>query len=1036
MAVMLENLLKNSIGEQIEHTGDINIPVEEICTDSRQVTQGALFVAIPGTQASGTQFIEQALRRGASAAVVPQEELAELETTLVPTGFPLIPVPDTRLFAGAAADILYNHPSKHLELIGITGTNGKTTITWLLEAIFHQAHKNPGVIGTINCRYNGCETPASLTTPDAVSLQKGLADMRDAGVDACLLEVSSHALEQQRVAGCRFKAAIFTNLSRDHLDYHRDMDAYFQAKKLLFTRYTPEFSIINLDDRFGRRLVRELEEQGIRHVTFGINTGDIHAEEISADLSGIRALIKTPSGKFNIDSHLVGIHNLSNILAAAAAAHCLGIEHDAISRGISRLENVPGRLEPVNIGKDIRAFIDYAHTPDALEKVLSALKDLTPGRLVTVIGCGGDRDRGKRPIMARVAASISDKVFLTSDNPRTEPPHDILDDMIAGLDIFSTRAEVRVIPDRAVAIREAVCSLKKQDCIIVAGKGHEDYQIIGRDKIPFDDRKEVLKASRCISAAESAENSAEQPISSPLYPKLTLADVAEAAGAVSVKGNSDSRFTGISTDTRTLKTGELFWALRGENFDGNRFSETALKAGASGAVIDEAALEYLDIDTLTAIPGDPCIIVVRDTLEALGEFARFFRKKLDYKVAGITGSCGKTSTRSLVAFVAATMYPVAETRGNFNNLIGLPLSMLSASAGTMWGIFEMGMNQPGEMHRLCSISMPDIGIITNIRKAHLEGLGTLKAIAEQKWELWKALPEHGTAIINLDDRLVVQGARYLKCASIVGWSMKSKEVLNMQEVISYSPAKSHGSSIPDTLVTCDSWQPDGSGTRIVCTITGKEGKSRKLTIRLPLPGEANVQNALAAVAAGIAMNIPLEQITQGLEKASGVPGRLEYVPLANGWVIISDFYNANPASMAAALSTLAVYAGTRRRVAILGDMLELGAEAETLHQELGISAADAGVDLLLAAGEYAREIAAGACRAGLPDAGIRLFPDTDALCEWLKDRAVTLIPENAALLVKGSRGMRLEQAVSIIENIAGGRSEKASPASLKTGGNA
>ncbi len=1026
---MLENLLKCSLGARFEGAGRFEIPVEEICVDSRKVRQGSLFVAISGHKCRGSDFIEQALRRGASAAVVPQEELAELDT-LVPPGFPLIPVDDTRFFAGMAAAELHGHPSKHLKLIGITGTNGKTTITWLLESIFGEAGMSPGVIGTITNRFSGSEMPSALTTPDSVTLQKSLAKMRESGADSCLLEVSSHALKQQRVAGCHFKAALFTNLSRDHLDYHKDMEDYFQAKKLLFTRYKPEYTIINIDDPYGRRLAHELEAEGMEPLTFGIDRGDIRASSIHIDLHGIRALIETPSGQVQISSRLVGAHNLSNILAASAVSFCLDIAPDAISKGIHAVESVPGRLEPVENEYGLKIFVDYAHTPDALEKVIKSLVGLTPGRVVTVAGCGGDRDRGKRPLMAEVAAGLSSETIFTSDNPRTEEPVSILMDMAEGIDPIRCRSRVRVIPDRYAAIESAVKNIDKDDCLLIAGKGHEDYQLVGDKRLHFDDREAVQAACASLAKGAGPVASVYAGADSHLYPVLRLSDVSAGAEAINVYGNSDRHFRALSTDTRKLGHGELFWALRGENFNGNRFVPSALEAGASGAVMDEQALEYLDPEGLSEKYG-ACIIVVKDTLRSLGRFASFYRKRMGFRVAGITGSCGKTSTRALVSQVASTMYPAAATMGNFNNLIGLPLSMISAPPGTVWGVFEMGMNQRGEMKRLCEISSPDVGIITNIREAHLEGLGTVEAIAAEKWELWKALPAHGTAVLNLDDSLVVRGAlQHLKCARIIGWSMKTggmSDMLKQTSEIYEGTSLERAAELADTVVTCDSWKPVGSGTEVVCTVSSREGESRRLVINLPLPGEANVHNALAAVAAGVAMNIPLDQIAEGLENAAGVPGRLEYARLANGWIIIADFYNANPASMEAALSTLAVYAGRRRKVAVLGDMLELGERSAELHRRLGASAVEAGVDLLLAAGEFAQEIARGACDAGMPAAGIRTFPHTEDLCEWLRDRAVTLLPDDGAMLVKGSRGMRLERAVDIIEELAGGRAKVPSP---------
>ncbi len=1022
MRYMLGELLKNTLGDQFEYRQEYDIPVADICMDSRQVRQGAIFVAIPGSRVRGSAFLGQAVERGASAAVVPQEELASIDVTLMPPDFPVIPVSDVRYFVGCAADLIYDHPSDRLSLIGITGTNGKTTVSWLLESILHSAGMNPGVIGTISQRFAGRQRPSDLTTPDAISLQRKLAEMVDSGVDSCLLEVSSHALDQKRVAGCRFAIALFTNLSRDHIDYHRCMEDYYQAKKLLFTQYAPESIVINTDDSYGARLVEELAELGRSPVTYGIGGAMVAPEHYSMELSGIQAVIRTPSGSYSVRSRLVGLHNLSNILAAAAVAHVLGIDHHAVSRGIESVSSVPGRLERVDVPDGYMVLVDYAHTPDAMEKVLHNLRELASNRLIVVAGCGGDRDRGKRPLMAQGVAAMSDVAFFTSDNPRTEAPKEILHDMVDGIDTVRVRSHIHVVPERYEAIRQAVSEVQEGDCLLIAGKGHEDYQIIGSSKRAFDDRQVVRHAFDLKLYAESETvpavcADAAGPVSySEVAQDITMAQVAQGMGAVSMTGPRAMLYTGLCTDTRNIRPGQLFWALRGENFNGNRFAASALAAGACGVVIDSSGLGFLNPNDYT----DKCIITVRDTLKALGDFASWFRRQYGYRVFGITGSCGKTTTRSLISAVASTMYPVAETMENFNNLIGLPLSMLSARPETVWGVFEMGMNQPGEMARLCRISQPDIGLITNIGAAHLERLGSLEGVAAQKWELWKAIPEHGAAVVNLDDPLVLQGLKHLRCKRILGWTLGFGDKDIMNKIADTYLGGQAGPETFETVVTCDSWRPDGAGTEVVCTISRNDGSSEQLSIKLPLLGEANVQNAIAAVAAGAALHVPLDQIRQGLQDASGVPVRLEYRELANHWLVIMDFYNANPTSMKAALATLSVWAGQRRKVAILGDMLELGDHSVRLHRELGTTTAAAGVDMLLVAGRFASEVAAGARAAGMPEAGIKIFPHTEDMCAWLRDRAVTVIPDRAALLVKGSRGMRLEDAVDVIEQVAGG----------------
>ncbi len=471
-----------------------DVKIRGISADSRQVKQGYIFVAIPGTKFDGRQFINDAVEKGASALLMPSQDVHRYVKT-VPGALPVIGVDDPRLSTGLLASAFYGNPSEKMALIAITGTNGKTTITYFLEGIFSKAGLNPGVIGTINQRHCGMEVPSELTTPDAIKLQEILANMLKQGVKAVALEVSSHAIDQQRISGCCFAASVFTNLGRDHLDYHQDMEQYFQAKVKLFLEYPSDTAIINIDDFYGRRLWEIVKR---KKISYGLSPeAEVRPEFQSINIDGITGKLATPKGPVFIKSKLIGLHNLYNILAAVAASITLGIDPDHIQTGIETIMRIPGRLDPVHTPHGVTALVDYAHTPDALESVLKSLIRLGPKPLICVIGCGGDRDRGKRPLMAQAAASLADIVVLTSDNPRTEDPLAILDQMLSGLRGLppyhpATKAEVKVILDRKDAILWAAEKARPGACLLVAGKGHETYQIIGNERLAFDDR-EILK---------------------------------------------------------------------------------------------------------------------------------------------------------------------------------------------------------------------------------------------------------------------------------------------------------------------------------------------------------------------------------------------------------------------------------------------------------------------------------------------------------------------------------------------------------------
>ena len=477
--------------------GSLDMSLTSLAYDSRKVRPGGAFFALPGSKADGHRFIQQALAAGATV-VVGQADICLDDATYVR-------VYDSREALGLAAHAFFGDPSAKITLIGLTGTNGKTTTTYLLESILQAAGRLVGVIGTVDYRHPGGSRPANVTTPQSYDLAEIMADMVRAGVDAAVMEVSSHALDQNRTSGCRFDAVGFTNLSRDHLDYHVDMDDYFRAKSKLFIHNDAAPAAVNADDPYGARLIDLL---GDRAIGFGLKgSPPVRPEEYDLTGRGVRATIITPAGKVRIGNGLLGRPNLMNLLMSVALAHALKVDPEAIEAGLNRMDRIPGRMENVGAEFGRRVLVDYSHTPDSLIKALETAAQFTTGRIITVFGCGGDRDRGKRPIMARAAAKGSQLVIATSDNPRTEDPEAILDEVIPGLDqVGFTPVEpggsgrtpaigsyVR-LADRREAIRLAVSWAGPEDTVMICGKGHEDYQIIGTTKHHLDDREEALAA--------------------------------------------------------------------------------------------------------------------------------------------------------------------------------------------------------------------------------------------------------------------------------------------------------------------------------------------------------------------------------------------------------------------------------------------------------------------------------------------------------------------------------------------------------------
>ena len=472
------------------------IDIGGISIDSRKVRKSDLFVALRGERADGHAFLAQAAKAGAAAALV------EREVSFPP--LPAIPVASTSAALPKVAANFHGDPTARLVVVGVTGTNGKTTVTYLLESILSAGGRKTAVIGTINYRVGEEVLRTGLTTPFPHELQEVMAEAASRGVTHVLMEVSSHSAAQGRIAGVRFDVGAFTNLSRDHLDFHGDMGSYFDAKARFFREFLPAGGkrtgmAINADDHCGARLSREFPGA----LTYGfLRDRSVHPARVEMSWEGMRLLLRTPGGELDVRSRLIGSYNASNVMAAVCVAGLLGVSDEAIRAGVERLPSIPGRMEGIPNRRGLHIFVDYAHTPEGMDVVLSTLEGLGSGRLIAVFGCGGNRDRGKRPEMGRIAALRSDVVIVTSDNPRNEDPNAIISDILPGLrseGFLEARGDVAwddgyfvVLPDRKAAIARALSLARPGDAVAIAGKGHENVQIVGDRNLPFDDR-EILR---------------------------------------------------------------------------------------------------------------------------------------------------------------------------------------------------------------------------------------------------------------------------------------------------------------------------------------------------------------------------------------------------------------------------------------------------------------------------------------------------------------------------------------------------------------
>ncbi|MCI5164837.1 MAG: UDP-N-acetylmuramoyl-L-alanyl-D-glutamate--2,6-diaminopimelate ligase [Candidatus Electrothrix sp. GM3_4] len=997
-----------------------------ITCDSREAEPGSLFVAIRGALADGHNFIPQAVAQGSCWLVV-EDDPGPLP------GVTVVRVNNAAEALGWLSSAFYDFPARSLALIGLTGTNGKTTVSWMIEQVLISAGYQVGVIGTVNYRYqdgSGGEVieSAPLTTPGPVQLQRLLRQMVDQGVTHVVMETSSHALDQGRLAGLLFDVALFTNLSRDHLDFHGSMEEYFVAKKLLFTRYLKkEGQAVVVTEpsgmegtNWGDRLRNELLGQ---HSVAVIDCGftpkaAVNADELDQDLNGFSCQLALAGERAALHSRLTGSYNVLNLLAAAGVGMALGLETGRIFSGLEQVGQVPGRLERVQLPgvseyEQPCVLVDYAHTPDALKNVLQTLRFLAEGQLICVFGCGGDRDQGKRPLMGAVAAECASISIVTSDNPRSEDPDEIIRQVAQGVcsvgavertvgELFGDQA-IRYgdfpgfvcIEDRKTAVHVACVLAGPGDIVLLAGKGHEDYQVIGQERIFFDDRVEGLNGLL----------------------RWTIPHLLKAlqGGKIIRWGNPSGLFDRISTDTRTLAQGDIFVALAGENFDGHDYLQTAVEAGAAVVIVQQE----VDKDDL---PEHVVVFQVPDTLIALGQLAAYRRRLLgrELPLVAITGSCGKTTVKEMTAaifsryfgetetadVITAGIDPVLKTEGNFNNLIGLPLSLLPVNAFHKIAVMEMGMNQFGEIERLTEIADPDIACITNVQAAHLEGLGSIAGVAQAKGELFAGMRPDTVAVVNYDDPYVRRLPK------------------NSEKIIGFActPAgRRHKPTVRATRIK----DLGAEGMRFTLHIGDWR---RRINVRAP--GMHNVSNCLAAAAMAHAGGVAPESIIVALSDFQSTDKRMQMMTLPGGVRVLNDCYNANPASMVAALRTVSSFGenqkNTCKRIALLGDMLELGEGADAAHAEVGRQAAELGYDRLAVTGSFAKQIAQGACEAGMAEERVHVFTDTHDMADWLYQEMIQAeVAAGDWLLLKGSRGMRMEIVLQEIEQrFATGINEK------------
>jgi len=915
-------------------------------TDSRQIQVGDVFICIKGAESDGHNYIKQAQANGIKLIV---------QENAFTDDYPAVRVKNSRKAAALLAKLYFDNPSGKFVLIGVTGTNGKTTTSLLIWQALTELGFKTGWIGTLGYRIDAEIIETNNTTPDILELNGIFQQMVDASCQYVVMEVSSHAMALDRVYGTTFKLAIFTNLSRDHLDFHPDMNSYFECKYQLFkaTLETGGTCIINHDDDYGKIILKRSANNYSRNlIAISEHAGDVTILKQASSLSGSEIEVKYNEQTLNLQTQLIGRYNAVNLVMAVTAIKTLlpDISNSTFQTICTKLKPVRGRLEQIDNAQGRGIFVDYAHTPDALSNVLTALQQIPHKRLLVVFGAGGDRDSGKRKSMLNEVLKYSDVTIITDDNPRFEDPNKIIRDIVADTDLWKPWWIIR---DRETAIHSILRLSQPGDIVLIAGKGHEAYQEIKGIRYPFDDAQ--IAKSFYEYGTEFPEGELYLPVNLLLLELLCGTSFVEAEA---INDLQTGGFKHISTDSRTIKQGSIYFALKGENFDGHDYVERVLEDPTCCSVVSK----YTDNRNRQ--------ICCSDTENVLGLLAaKYLLMFSAYRIA-LTGSTGKTTTKEYMANVFSTIGKVLKTHANENNRIGLSKTIFRIAPADVTAIFELGTNHFGEIGKLADICNPDLGIITNIGPSHLEFFIDEKGIYNEKTTLFRR--DIDKIMYHGDD---ARFAEFETKGCGVGFTQNCD----------YRVADLH---IKDNE-----------------TIFNLKGYCWQVPQIVPF----YVSNIAFAVACALECGVSAEDIQTGLQKPLDLTMRME-IKQAGSKTIIMDCYNANPVSMQAAIEFWSAFQPDSPHIAILGDMLELGAGSAEYHKSIGCQLSKMDYQALFTVGELSQYYFDG--RANSSSTTHKHLSDVD---ELVKQPIIQELPTIAIVLVKASHGVHLEKLIELFD---------------------
>ena len=917
----------------------------KVQTDNRKIKPGDIFVCIQGANFDGHNFINSALEKGAALIVCREINKKDI---------PYIKVKDSRKAAAVIARTVMLPEKITYTLIGITGTNGKTTTSLILYEALRNLGFRCGWIGTLGYYIEGKKFPSERTTPDIIELNEIFAQMIEAKVDYVVMEVSSHSLSLDRIYGVKFDYCLFSNLGYDHLDFHQTLENYGKAKMSFFEQGAKDgsISVINTTDSFGVQIRDMLKEKKAKVYSLGSNDAEFQYLDIKTDISKSSFKLVAENCEISVTSRLIGSFNIQNLGLAALTLYALGFSPEEIHHSLQDIPPVKGRLERVENNCNIGIFIDYAHTPEAIENVLKAVEDLPHKRILTLMGTGGDRDKGKRPLMLKSALNHSDVVIISDDNPRSENPEAIIKDIVSSTDIF---LPWWIIRNRQQAITSIIRLAQKEDIVLICGKGSEDYQEIEGIRHHFNDREETLKALSEREAINKDDDELILPIDQTLL-KLLLTPNWEPEP----KGYREpSSYYFLSTDSRSIKPGSVFIAIKGERYDGHSYLEDILKIKENCAI---GEIPY----PLNQSSEKNRYYQVDNCLKAMGLISRKYLQLFPAKKIALTGSTGKTTCKELMAQVLQSSAPVLKTLANENNIIGLCKTIIRIKPEQQYAIFELGTNHFGEIAALAEVANPDIGIILNIGPSHLEYFGDEEGVFREKITLFKR---------PLALRLYPGDDYRFKCFANEGISIGYNE--NCDYRITQHKCYSENQSF---YLNEDLWV-------------------------LPYGAPHFALNSAFAIVLGLKLGIKKEKIQTALNEPIQLELRNQVEKRGTGLLIL-DCYNANPYSMQKALEYWQELNPELPHYAILGDMLELGESSIMYHQMISAMLSEMHYEQLITVGNYSRIF----------------HPENESpilhyntVEELIANRKLNSLPENAVILVKGSHAIQLERIIPILK---------------------